>query len=108
MKLLIDGNLAFPPSEIACFRDITLYGTTFTRFEDILVEIDNEYKDQCWYWLKRNGAFDYIDDILEFNVEQGVTISDRRRSNIQVSKVWAGNISLIVGRLNRYRRVGRI
>ena len=102
VKLLIDGNLAFPPSEISCFRDITLYGIVFTRFEDILIEIDRQYKDQCWYWLKQNGAFDYIDDILDFNVERGVTISDRRRSNIRVSKIWAGNINLIVRSLKRY------
>ena len=103
MKLLIDGNLAFPPSEVSCFRDITLYGITFTRFEDILVEIDRQYTDQCWYWLKENGAFDYIDDILDFNIERGITISNRSSSNIKVSKVWAGNISLIVDRLNYYQ-----
>ena len=91
MNILLDGNLTFPPSEIMCVRDVTLYGTIWGKFT-VLVEIEKTYTDQVWRWLKSRGAFDYVEDIVDVNEEHGLLISDRRRSNIRVNKICCENL----------------
>ena len=101
MNVLLDGNLIFPPSEIMCVRDITLYSTIWGEYT-VLIEIQKEYTDQVWRLLKSRGAFDYIEDIVEFDTEYGLTISDRSRSNIKVSKICCENLNEIISRLRRF------
>ena len=42
MNLLIDGSILPPPTEITCFRDVTLYGSVFCSL-DVLIEFESEY-----------------------------------------------------------------
>lgn len=101
MNILLDGNLIFPPSEIMCVRDVTLYSTIWGRFT-VLVEIEKTYTDQVWKRMKSRGAFDYVEDIVDVNEEHGLIISDRKRSNIRVSKICCENLSSIIDRLRYF------
>lgn len=101
MNILLDGNLVFPPSEIMCVRDITLYSTIWGDYT-VLVEIEKQYTDQVWYRLKSKGAFDYVEDIVDVDQEHGLLISDRKRSNIRVTKICCENLDQIISRLKRF------
>ena len=83
MLLLIDSLLTEPPSEVTIFRDITLYASTFKKMT-ILVEADADARDIYFDWLKSRGAVDFVEDIIDYEVEQGKSIrymhSDRSAS----------------------------
>lgn len=101
MNLIIDGNLTYPPSEISCVRDVTLFSTVWTEFE-VLVEIDRLYRDQVWKHLKRYGAYDYIQAIVSPDKEHGLKISDQPRSTIYVDKISCENLDYIINRLRSF------
>lgn len=101
MNLVIDGNLSYVPSEISCFRDITLYSTIWGEF-DVLVEIDREYRDHVWYHLKSHGAYDYVEAIVSVGREPGYKIGDRPGCNLKVDKITCENVSSIITCLNRF------
>ena len=98
MNLIIDGNLTYPPSEISCVRDVTLYSTVWGQF-NVLVEIEKQYRDNVWKHLKTYGAYDYVKDIISIDREPGFRISDRKRSNIMVNKITCDNLNYIINRL---------
>ena len=73
MLLLINGFLTEPPSETTLFRDITLYASVFKDM-DVVIESDPDMKDLYYNWLKKHGAFDFVQDIVNYNVESGLSI----------------------------------
>lgn len=77
MNVIIDADLTNPPSEVAVFRDITMYCKVFCDY-DVLLECMNEMRDMYWYWLKRRGAFDFVDDFVSINEERGISIRPKR------------------------------
>lgn len=101
MNLIIDGNLTYPPSEISCVRDVTLYSTIWGEFT-VLVEIEKQFRDHVWRHLKTFGAYDYVEAIVSVDREPGFRISDRDRSNIMVDKITCENLSYIIQRLQAF------
>ena len=101
MNLKIDGHLTYPPSEISCVRDITLYGTVWGEYT-VLVEIERQYRDHVWKHLKEYGAYDYIEAIVSIDREPGLKISDEPDSNICVKYISCDNLSYIINRLKRF------
>ena len=101
MNLIIDGNLAFPPSEISCVRDVTLYSTVWADLS-VLIEIEREYRDQVWKHLREYGAYDYVQAIVAIDREPGLKISDRPYSNICVTKITCENLNYIINRIKRF------
>ncbi len=101
MNLSIDGNLTYPPSEISCVRDVTLYSTIWGEFT-VLVEIEKQFRDHVWRHLKTFGAYDYVEAIVSVDREPGFRISDRDRSNIMVDKITCENLSFIIQRLQAF------
>lgn len=99
MNLIIDAGLTEPPSEVAVFRDVTLYSTVFLDY-DILLECVNEMKDMYWYWLKRVGAFDFVEDFIERGMESGVTIRPRL-GTISVKYLRAETLNDVINRLQQ-------
>jgi len=102
MLLLIDSSLSEPPSSISLFRDITLFAKVF-RKKTILVESAIENQDLYWNWLKKHGAFDFVDDIVPYESEIGFSIRLRENkieSNILVGKIGYHNFGTIISKIH--------
>lgn len=105
MNLLIDGRILPPPTEIPCFRDVTLYGVTFANLS---VLIETTEKDLIWEFLKFNSAHDFISGIVNPGEEVGTIISGTRgRCNICVNSINYDNLSFIISRLQSIRYLDR-
>ena len=103
MKLKIQSCLTEPPSEISCFRDVTLYAKTYC-FEDVLLECEPGTRSAYWAWLKRHGAHDFISDlILSDTKEPGYSIGTTPGFNIVTDRITCYNLSEIVSSLQRFR-----
>jgi hypothetical protein len=101
MNLVIDGNLAYPPSEISCVRDVTLYSSIWGEF-CVLLEIEREYRDQLWYHMKQYGAYDYVQAIVSPGKEHGFRIGDQPKSNILVDKITCETLPKIISVIQNF------
>jgi len=101
MNLIIDGHLTYPPSEISCVRDVTLYSTIWGEFT-VLIEIEREFRDHVWKHLKSYGAYDYVQAIVSIDREPGFKIADRPGANVSVPKITCDNLNQIITRLSRF------
>lgn len=101
MLILIDSALTEPPSSVTLFRDITLFANVF-KDRAVLLESTNEMKDFYYKWLKSRGAFDFIEDIVPFHSEQGLSIRckyDHSVANVMVRTIGYHNFSRIIGNI---------
>tara|TARA_R110001592_G_scaffold130031_5_gene343065 strand:+ start:15000 stop:15305 length:306 start_codon:yes stop_codon:yes gene_type:complete len=94
MKVILEACLSEPPSLITCFRDVTLYAACFARV-NVLVECPQEQKDSYYHWLKRHGAYDFIDEIIYLNEEDGYRIGTNN-PNFRTSKIDYNNLSKVI------------
>ena len=102
MNLIIDSSLTAPPSEVMCFRDVTLYGTLV--FEDILIQCPAGTRSSYWKWLKNHGAHDFISQLIrDYERERGFRIAPVS-GNLNVDRVNVHNISFIVSVLNSLKK----
>jgi len=103
MNLIISAPLCEPPSEVSCFRDVTLYGKIFV-FEDILVQCVSGTRSLYWKWLKQHGAHDFISQLIrDREKESGFRISSTK-GNLNIPRINADNLNFIISALNRLRR----
>lgn len=100
MYLLIDGNLALPPTRPACFRDVTMYAKVFSNLTPI-IECKVEERDTIWHWLKKQSSFDFVEDLVKRDTEYGVSIGYRKKCNICVTRIGYNNLSFIISRLKQ-------
>jgi len=101
VRIILQGELSEPPSSISCFRDVTLYASCFLR-ADILVECRQGTRDMYYKWLKRHGAFDFVDDIVRRRQEQGFRIGPQG-TNFIIDRINASNLNIVIRRLNKLR-----
>ncbi len=101
MLLLIDAELSAPPSEVALFRDITLFSACFLT-KDIILECKHSEQDYYYKWLKRRGSWDFVEDIVKPRTENGISIRIRR-GNITVPRINYNNFSSIIDRMQAFR-----
>lgn len=103
MNLIIESCLSEPPSEIYCFRDITLYASTYV-FDDVLLECPSGTRTMYWEWLKSYGAHDFISYLIRnTDQEEGYTIKTANDANITVDRIDVGNLNDIILRLQSLR-----
>ena len=95
MNLIIQASLCEPPSEISCFRDVTLYGKSFI-FEDIVLSCKKGTRSMYWNWLKLHGAHDFI-SYLAFNDEpiDGLLMHSKK-GNLRVDRIASSNLNKII------------
>ena len=101
MNLLIAGVLARPPSSVHCFRDITLYARVFAELNVVLTCRPHNI-DRTWYWLRRHGAMDFVDDIVPRGVESGLMIAPETPCNIRVDRLTEPGLNRIINMLSVY------
>ena len=63
VNLLVAAELSEPPTEHLQFRDLTRVAK-INLLLDVLVEVDQEMKDSYWYYLRRTGMFDFIEQMV--------------------------------------------
>lgn len=103
MILIIESCLTEPPSEITCFRDVTLFGKLFV-FEDILIECKPGTRTIYWNWLKSHGAHDFVSQlILDSEKEHGYTIKTTRDANYKTDRINYNNLTDIIRRIDAVR-----
>tara|TARA_B100000579_G_C22286615_1_gene600725 strand:+ start:186 stop:506 length:321 start_codon:yes stop_codon:yes gene_type:complete len=104
VNLIIDSSLSEPPSEVSCFRDVTLYSKIFI-FDDVLLQCPTGTRSLYWKWLKKHGAHDFISDLISINdMEAGVKISPFK-GNIIVSEINYNTLSHIIKCLQVYAKL---
>jgi hypothetical protein len=96
--LIINGHLMFPPSEVSCFRDITLYVHVFVEVP-VVVQVESKHVDDCYRYMKQTGSFDYVQDIIAPQTETGVILSDSAPYHVRARKLWAGNLNRVINDL---------
>ena len=101
MNLLISGKLTRPPSSIYCLRDITLYASVFADL-NVLITCNPHNKDYIWQRLRQYGAFDFVDDIIEYEQEPGISVSPVRPCNIHVDRLTEAGLNTVITRLSVY------
>jgi hypothetical protein len=103
MNLIIESSLCAPPSEVSCFRDVTLYGKIFI-FEDILVQCNEGTRSIYWRWLKKHGAHDFISQLLkETEREHGFRISPQK-GNLNIDRITCNNLNFIISSLSAIKK----
>jgi hypothetical protein len=76
-----------------------LYASVFKEI-DVVVQIESQFKDTCYDYLRQHGAFDFVEDIIEpREPEMGIIISDTEPYHIRARKFWAGNLNRIVSEI---------
>ena len=104
MQLKIQSCLTEPPSEISCFRDVTLYAKTYI-FDDILVVCPPGTRAIYWYWLKSHGAHDFISDLIrEDEKEYGYSIGPTKGNNLIIDKINCENLNEIIFALKSIKK----
>lgn len=98
MNLIIYCTLSEPPSEVSCFRDVTMYSKVFC-FEDVLMLCANGTRSIYWNWLKKNGAHDFVNGLLcEGESESGALIHPQK-GDIVVDRITTTNLNYILTKL---------
>jgi hypothetical protein len=100
MIVSISAIFCEPPSSTSCFRDVTLFSSCFLDNENLL-ECPEDLKDIYWKWLKKYGAWDYIEDIVEPNYQSQISIRNTKGS-ITTDKINAHNLNDILCKLRKY------
>ena len=95
MNLIIDSSLCASPSEISCFRDVTLYGKIHA-FEDILLKCRPGTKSIYWRWLKKHGAHDFISQLItDLEIEMGFSIAPTH-GNVNIDRIDYNNLNFVI------------
>ena len=102
MNLIIEAPLSEPPSEISCFRDVTLYGKTFV-FDDILLLCKRGTRTVYWNWLKRNGAHDFISYLLPDDEFEIGFLIHTQKGNIIMDRINYSNLPNLISKFNRMK-----
>lgn len=99
----MEAFLSEPPSEISCFRDVTLYGKTFI-FEDILVQCEMGSRSLYWKWLKDHGAHDFISQLLREDEKEHGFLIGKKKSNLNINRINAFNLGFVISVIASLKR----
>ena len=103
VQLIIESFLTEPPSEISCFRDVTLYAKTYI-FEDVLLLCPLGTRGVYWNWIKKHGAHDFISQLItEYEKEPGYKIGIAPGSNFITDRITCDNLNQIINSLTGFR-----
>ena len=97
MKVIFEAYLCEPPSSVHCFRDVTLY-LSIIKEKDLLVECKRRQVDLYYNWLKKYGAFDFIEDIIPIKAETGYRVGSLD-ANLKIDRINEYNLPEIISKL---------
>lgn len=100
MLVVLDSELSDPPSSRTCFRDVTLYVSTFLNTE-VVVECAPNRIDFYWYWLREGGAMDFVSQLVRFGEVTGTSIRKDFGGSLNLERLNERNLSTVVTFINR-------
>lgn len=103
MILRIEAALSEPPSSITAFRDTTLYATVFRQL-DVLLECEEGTRTLYWNWLKKNGAHDFVRDLIFPYEEVETPRLARRNASIRVDRLTAESLPFVTASIKALTR----
>lgn len=95
VNLIIEAPLSEPPSEISCFRDVTLYGKSFI-FEDIVLSCKKGTRSIYWNWLKSHGAHDFISYLAVDNEIIDGILMHSQKGDFVIDRITSFNLNEII------------
>ncbi len=95
--VIIEADLSAPPSEVALFRDITLYSHCFLK-KNVVLECKREERDFYYKWLKDKSSWDFVSDMITPWSEQGITIR-KNSAKISIPRIDYTNFNFIIKNL---------
>jgi hypothetical protein len=85
MNLVIHAPLSEPPTESLPFRYVVSCANRHCEM-NVLLECEVEERDLYWRFLKEQGMFDFVDDIISPFEEKGLRLDVERR-NLEISVI---------------------
>ena len=101
VKVIFEAYLSEPPSSVHCFRDATLYAACLAKL-NVLIECDQDNKDFYYTWLKNNGAYDFVDEIVEVGIEKGYRIGTFK-ANLQIERIDYSNLNTVINFIRKLK-----
>lgn len=105
MKLIIREEVIEPPTNLTCFRDVTLYSTIFLGF-DVLVETNEDDLDAYYKFLRKNYCHDFVKAMVtRKEKESGLRMNVKREAdvNIVVDGIHYNNYTDVLAKLASFR-----
>jgi len=93
--VILDAELSDPPSSRTCFRDATLYANIFAE-ATVLVECSPWMIDFYWEWLKKGGAMDFVEQLVRFGEEDGLTIRRKYGGSLNLERLDEVSLSRVI------------
>ncbi len=107
MNLIINADLSASPTEILYFRFLTLVCSDNLKL-DCLIETDPELIDSYYFFLKKQGAFDYIEQIVTPRENEfGLRLDKELNYPLTViaKSITAQNCINIIGQINSLSKI---
>ena len=102
--LIIRAELSNPPSETLAFRSLTMMTDGIEL--DNLIEIEQDYKDIYYHYLKHHGLMDFVEQIVTPpEQEMGIRI-DRLPTypfTIKVDRITFSNVVGLIGKVAKLK-----
>jgi hypothetical protein len=99
--LIIAAHLINPPSETLAFRTVTLFSSSQFHLTN-LIEVEKEYIDIYYHFMRRTGTFDFIKEIVTpTDREEGIRIDTDSNYPLTIvtDRIIFGNVYSILGQL---------
>jgi hypothetical protein len=95
--VIIEADLCAPPSEVALFRDITLFSHCFLK-KNVVIECERNQRDFYYKWLKDKSSWDYVYDMITPCTENGITIR-KSSARIVIPRIDYTNFTRVINSL---------
>lgn len=98
--LIIRAELSNPPSEALAFRSLTMLTKEISL--DNLIEIEQDYKDIYYYYLKYHGLMDFVEQIVTPPEEEKGIRVDRLPTSpltIRTDRIIFSNVLGLIGKI---------
>ena len=102
MNFIIDCSFSEPPSEISCFRDVTLFSKIYC-FEEVLLTCPKGTRSSYWNWIKSRGAHDYISYLLTYEEFEPGILMHPLDGDIRVNYINSFNLNQVIQLIKKFK-----
>ena len=70
-----------------------------------MLECKKNLKDSYYYWLKRYGAYDFIDQIVGIEEKEVGYKIGFKKASLTIEKINPENLNIIIRTLNKFKNL---